>query len=162
MFRYAVSLLLLGVCSAALATFYPGWTTTAGLDVWNLPKLERELADNQRLSENLDWQEEIVRDRTVAKSHILQELLARRLTLTEAAARFRGLDHEPAECPERGPDYYAGRTEGERYCREVIQWVRAETMTWPPTRGEETLSRLEAELNAYLSTHGGEVILPTN
>src|SRR5262249_27141722 len=135
MIRYLTSLLaLLGLCSAVVALVRPQWATTFGLDLWNLPQLERELADCERVARRLAIEQVALNQRAAGKPHALRELLDGHLTLTQAAAWFRHLDGEA-----RGvaPDYLPGKTEGERYCREVILWAQAELRDWPADRGAE-------------------------
>ena len=91
---------------------------------------------------------------------MLDELVQQRLTLVEAAAQFRQLTVEPAEFPGRGPVEFPGRTEEERYCREVIQWVKGMATARTSDRSTDILEHLEAELEAHMDSHGGEVILP--
>jgi hypothetical protein len=151
--RYVYStLIVLGLGYAALAASRPSWATAAGLDLWNLRDLEQELAAEQCICEEMSRQQSVVVQRSAAKEEVLHELVDDRLSLLQAAAKFRRFTVEPAEYPGKGPEYLPGNTEGERYCREVLEWAKSEP--------EEIQSRLESELEAVLAAGDGEVILP--
>ena len=156
------TLACLGLALIALTVVRPGWASVVGLDLWNLPLLNGEIAEQENISARLDRQQIIVLARLAAKEEVLHELLAEQITLVEAAEEFRRLDQTPVESIQRAPEYSTGRTEGERYCREVIQWVRFEPEDNPPGRMERIARRLEAELEVYLSNHAGEVNLTAN
>ncbi len=161
MFRYSLLMLsVLGVIGAALSLFRFEWATTLGLDVWNLPSLERDEESAQQLSESLSDRSEILMERIRAKGRVANDLVARRLTLLEAAAQFRHLNHEPPQAPAAGLDCFPGRTENERLCRQVLSWVPGVMEGCAPTQIEELVCGLEAELDAYLASHGDEVVLP--
>jgi len=151
---------VLGLASIFLFVFRPGWAVQIGLDLWNLPELERTLAAHERFREELERKDEAIIARVCAKDQVIHELLAEGLTLTEAAAHFRRLNAAPCEFPGPGPAYFPGETESERYCRQVLQWVDMETLTWERSDAEELRCRLEAELEAFLMTKGSEVALP--
>jgi hypothetical protein len=73
-------------------------------------------------------------------------VIAGRMTIVEAAARFRA-----AGCP-------APNADGESAGRSVIGWVHL-ALCDRPERAEEVSARLEQELQAYLTRRGG--LLPT-
>jgi hypothetical protein len=158
MIRRAVTVLALTVLgAAALAVFRPAWATAVGLDLWNLPQLERRLAEQERRKEDLQTKSRVLNARIAAKEEVIYELLEERLTLLDAAGSFRRLDAETEVLAGRGSDMFPGKTEGERSCRQVIQWVRVQTQEWEPDRAEKFLARLEAELDAHLASHGRQV-----
>jgi hypothetical protein len=150
---------LFGLFIAGLVVFRPSWAASVGLDLWNLPALTRETAKQEQITKELEKKTEIIKHRSAAKQEVIHDLLSKKVTLLEAAAEFQHLTVEPAECPGPGPDYFRGRTEGERYCREVLHWVRAESADTTTYPSSDAISRLEAELETYLESHDGEVIL---
>jgi hypothetical protein len=161
MARCAILLLaLLGLGYAGLATFRPAWATAVGLDVWNLPELQRRKAAADQRSAELARKDALVVERVLAKDQVVREVLADRMTLLQAAAWFRRLNTATPEIPGPDPRNYPGRTEGERYCRQVLLWARMETEELTPSHAEEIRCRLEAELAAHLASHNGEVVLP--
>jgi hypothetical protein len=161
MFRCAILFLaVLGVASAALTIFRPAWATKVGLDVWNLPDLESRMAAAEQQSADLTRKNALVCDRIEAKEQVLQELLAERMTLLQAAAWFRRLDTATPEVPGAPPDRYPGRTEGERYCYLVMDWALSNREELTPSHAEEIRGRLQAELDAHLASHDGAIVLP--
>ncbi len=89
-------------------------------------------------------------DRLDRRRQVVRELIEGRLSLAEAADRFRELNvclgNRWAPCLL----YYPGRTEEERVCHQVIQWVRAEEKSQPDAHEEATSVRLEEELATLL------------
>ena len=156
-----VTTAVLGAASLALFTFRPTWAVHAGLDVWNLPELERNLAAHEDLRQQLEHKDDIIVERIAAKENVIRELIKEHLTLPEAAARFRKLNTESESCPGSPPDCFPGQTESERYCRQVLRWVEIETQTWQPAEAEEVRCRLEAELDLLLVSCNGKVSLPS-
>jgi hypothetical protein len=162
MFRTAcLTLTVLGLASTALSVFRPSWAAHLGLDVWNLPELERRLAASERLGQELKEKDRIIMDRVTAKDEVIRELMAGRLTLAEAAGHFRRLNDEPRECRGPGVDCcFPGQTETERYYRQVLLWVEIETRHCEPSQAEEVMCRLEADFAAFLEQQSAELTLP--
>jgi hypothetical protein len=153
-----LALALLGLGYVALAMFRPAWASAVGLDVWNLEDEERERTAAERRGAELEEIDRAIQENIAAKDGVIDDLLAERLTLLEAAALFRRLD---AVCPGRStiPERIPGRTEEERYCRQVIYWVEATTRYWPPSQAAAIRNRLEAELSAHQASYDGAVLL---
>jgi hypothetical protein len=154
-----LSLTLLGLAYGSLNVFRPAWASAIGLDGWNLPAEEAHLAAERRRAADLMTRDQATLARIIVKSHVVQDLLAGRLTLLEAAAQFRCVN-ETAEQPLDLTQSFPGRTEGERYCRQVLQWSRIEAQRLPSDESADVMHRLEAELADCLESDDGEVILP--
>ncbi|HJZ60370.1 MAG TPA: hypothetical protein VKE74_35830 [Gemmataceae bacterium] len=71
------------------------------------------------------------------KQQAVAGVIAGRLTLLEAAARFRAAGGGPVEA------------DGEAVCRSVIGWVHL-ALSERPERAEEVSARLESELQSYI------------
>jgi len=102
-----------------------------------------------RLSKELDaWRESLLR-RMAAKRRIVDELAAGRLTLLEAAARFRSLNRE-APFRERRLIHLLqpGRSPEERYCRAVLNF--AESRLREDASTKVFLASLERELQEHI------------
>jgi hypothetical protein len=94
--------------------------------------------------------------RILAKDSITRAVIDGRLSLTEAAAMWgevnrllpggRGLAFEDEHHLPRRPPL---RTDEERLCRRVIDWVMAETGSEAPGRADEVLARLDAEFQQW-------------
>jgi hypothetical protein len=109
-------------------------TLPLGLDCVTGPS--RDLSEAAREEERLVDVMRVIERIEEAKHGVVRDLLAERLTLPEAAARFRDLDRE-----QPGFNWVAFRrtypcdTDDERHCREVLAWVRcAERATQPDRR----------------------------
>jgi hypothetical protein len=97
----------------------------------------------------------------VAKRQVTEELLAGRITLPRAAARFRDINAAPGAAGRPLEGNVPGATEEERLCRQVISWAAAQAeLPRQPGSGLPTRDRLEAELNALLQRNHGTVPLP--
>jgi hypothetical protein len=100
-----------------------------------------------------------VLDRLYRKRAVVQELLAGRLGLPEAAARFRALDRaSPSFHWARFRAAYPGGGDEERHCREVIARVETELGGADPCLALVTRAALHAELEKRLKR--GPLILP--
>jgi WD40 repeat protein len=96
--------------------------------------------------------------RLKAKNRLAREVIDGRLTLLEAAARFRNLDLKPPPFAwDALRSIYPGASDDELHCREVIFFVRAEQRDRPGTDAG-IVARLEAELNERLGR--GDLHLP--
>jgi WD40 repeat protein len=130
-----------------------------GTDWWAVPGTSDGLDPEARRGRpNDDEQLLALRRRIEAKYRLAREVIEGRLTLLEAAARFRDLDREPppfawdafrATCP--------GASDDELHCREVICFVCAEQRGRPRTDAG-IVARLEAELDERLGR--GDLHLP--
>jgi hypothetical protein len=78
--------------------------------------------------------------RVEGKQQVIADLIAGRLDLLEAAARFAHLQ----------PGF---SDDGERLCRSVIGWAYL-ALSDRPERAEALTERLEQELAAHLERHG--------
>jgi hypothetical protein len=105
--------------------------------------------------DDLDVALEWVRRDLDAKDQVAGEVIAGRLRLTEAAARFRALE---AVRPNRYCDPHLelipGDSEGERLCRKVIGHVQGCLHWFDPAREQEVTAGLEAELRDELARDG--------
>lgn len=140
-----------GIAAAALASpFLPDWLTAAGLDVWNAPALERQMAANRRNIAAIDAELAEVREHVRAKELLANELLAGRLSLDEVTDRFEEMLHTHERvliglrC--RYPDAANDRV---RVARHVVDYARvraADEAAW-----ESAAPRVAAELNVLVT-----------
>jgi hypothetical protein len=97
----------------------------------------------------------VIQARLRAKRLLVSEVAARRMSLVEAAAHFRDLNETPPDCPDRGyRSAFEGSSDGERLCRQVISWVRAENEGRSPLAEATLTVWLEAELVGLLARDG--------
>jgi hypothetical protein len=106
----------------------------------------------------LDDRAAVLRTRLAARDRILQAVHSRRLTLVEAAALFRDLNRSDPNFPWNDFRwYYAGATDDERHCRQIIDNAAA-ALDLPANEAAALTARLEAELQEHLRY--GPVRLP--
>jgi hypothetical protein len=111
----------------------------------------------QRQSTEPDPLVRVVDLRFQKKQHIIDELVAGRLTLFEAAALFNHLNHEhPVSL---AAPWFPGDSEEERVCRQVIHGVRARLLSSSPENAHEWVAALEEDLRQHKECHR-KVILP--
>ncbi len=129
----------------------PGWNVCSDQGLYWGDELDHRLA--------------VTRISSQARSRVAQELIAGRLTLFEAAERFR-------ELSVADPHYnwaafrfaYQCPTDEERFCRHVIVVVKSELVDRDPAAAIAVAKRLERELSTRLASgtlrlpeHGGRV-----
>ena len=66
---------------------------------------------------------EIVHERIKAKNRVVARLLAKEISLLEAAAWFRYLNDNPPERPCDFRRMMPGASDGEKACRQVVEWA---------------------------------------
>src|SRR5262245_38515809 len=113
------------VCLRGLATL--GWKC------WELPDLLGQLNEERQRGAELDRQWDRANRRVVVKNQVVVELVARRLSLVEAATRFRDLEETPGDTLNR----LSRSADGERFCREVIAWVDGQLRCVDPDLADE-------------------------
>jgi hypothetical protein len=151
--NFTRAFLLVGAVLAALAGalyLFPGPAAWLGLDFWNVPELGLDMQKAEADAADMDRHSAETVRRLVAKEDTVREVQEGRLTLWQAAARFRELDATaPAsvcrETARRFPDI----SEDERCCRMVILWA-AEAEQRQPGGGTGLARRLTAELEDAL------------
>jgi hypothetical protein len=90
-----------------------------------------------------------------AKYAAVTELVAGRLTLLEAAARFRDLDAGLSGVPESLVQQYPGVSYEQALCRHMIDPARSALRVHAPEEMERVVARLEAALQRHLETERG-------
>ena len=95
--------------------------------------------------------------RSFAKIEVARDAIAGRLTLFEAAARFRAVDADAPDRLRRGWRVgLKGGSDEERYCRQVLCYV--ETLTWGGDGDPAVVARLRAQVDEALAR--GDLRLP--
>jgi hypothetical protein len=116
-------------------------------------------SDEERRQEELYRFDGVFMARSAQRKAIVEQVRDGNLTLFEAAAQFKRLNHQP-QPTKLDPLYpFAGQTENEKVCRQVITWLTSYVQDLPPSQGEAVLERAEAELRDHLACNG-TVILP--
>ena len=118
----------IGILGALLAGGHyacPKWSARVGLNLTEWLDVERQLAAERRREEILSDQRRQTLENLKAKTRIVEELSDHRLTLLEAASRFRYVSCAAQDnFLEWFRAVYPGQTDEERWCRQVISHVR--------------------------------------
>jgi hypothetical protein len=143
---------LLGTALLALSHYRPAWASRYGLDWWSLPEMHEQIRSGEQALLDKQADCEAVEARIAVKAEVIDALVAGRLTLAEAAARFRKLNASAGAPPTAVKGAFPGATEEERLCRQVISWT---TCVGSYESAHQTRERLEAELGRLLAQDGG-------
>ena len=154
LFHFAVSASLLIALVAGISYAFPGWSTRVGLNFAEWLEVQRQLEDERRREVVLSDLTQRTAHSLQAKSQVVEELRHRRLTLLEAAARFRDLSRPGRDdFHEWFRRAYPGKTDEERWCRQVIRFLRGHSLKLEPLA-----EQYEAELARRLAN--GPLELP--
>ena len=141
-----------GLLSALLAYgsyACPTWSARLGLNLTAWLEAQQDLAEACQRRETLNEQTRLFQQDLKAKYRVIEDLRNDRLTLLEAAARFRDIGHSSLD--RDGALFrqsFAGQTDTERWCRKVIDYMRAIS---PADTGASRADQLEAELSQHLA-----------
>ena len=119
-----------------------------------LSPLMKSLEEGRRLDEI----DRSVMARIEAKTLLIDEVVANRMSLVEAAARFRSLAEAGLDQPMRVLQFLPGDTNEEKFCLQVILWAETHLREVRTSQGNEVLARLRRELAAARGC--GEIVLP--
>lgn len=105
-----------------------------------------------RLVKQPDKAIDVAIKRVIAKRKVIRRLVAREITLLEAAAWFRHLNDNPAQYPSHFRSHFLGASDGEKAARQVILWVQTQlSHTTPKSEADAIVARLKNELNELLA-----------
>ena len=148
--RLAVCASLLGLFALGAAALHPAVLAELGLDFWEWPGLQQALDGELQRGEELSQRVRVAEARNLAKDRIARELIAGRIGLAAAVARFGELPDPPEGMWQRlQSEFAAGKVES--LSRHVISWS-CELLASQPVRAGALRRRLDGELQEYL--HG--------
>jgi hypothetical protein len=148
--------LALAALAAALGLF-PALAAAVGLDLWNVPAALDAMGQAAALDQRLDEEVLAAQLHAALRDEAAEDVVAGRLTLPEAAARFRRLDADASEEYRRGWRItMEGASDEERYCRQVI--VRVGVVLGGRRDAPAVLRRLNRQLEQALAR--GDLRLP--
>lgn len=142
--RRALVAAVVGVVCATLAVANPTWARSAGIDVWNVNQAERELAAALGATERLAADDMTVLNRIGAKESLVNEVIAGRLSLADAAEQFLDLSADAPNYLDILRDRFPDGTDEVRVARNVIEYVTQRVAD--PARRDALTSQLAAEL----------------
>ena len=141
--------LRLGASASVAVVFVLGGTGLAGLctDFGGGLAALRELSRGHEERQRLDRQSRALIDRNKGKERVVGQVLARRLTLLQAAAEFRRLHEETREDADPVCLGWGEDLSDEALCCNVLTWVDGEGADDP--RRASVLPALKAEFAAH-------------
>jgi hypothetical protein len=153
MLRILFALLLLFTGLLVLGGLQATWAARLGWEGLDIAAL-RILVDGPRRQAEIRNYNEIVRQRLQGKDKITRDLLDGRLSLFEAAARFRKLEELTSEYIGYSREPRPGETVEENLCHQVIRWVHHEAAVRTYPEPDQLAQRLEEELREHIQQHG--------
>jgi hypothetical protein len=160
-FTSSVSLLVaLAFLALGSAVSCPQWLRSLGVDYWGLADAYDAASAARSHLEQLEEDQTTIQARLQKRQELIRELLADRLDLSTAAARFQQLDQLQPCVARSVARLYPHAGPGERACRHLLIWIDGlgDQITDAATC-RKLLDRLEEELEYQLCVHG-EVKLP--
>ena len=143
------TLMMLAVGLTGTALAWTGWIRTVGA-----ARQERPVRGSVLVAAPGE-KAHILEERMRAKNRVVGRLIEGEMSLVEAGAWFRYVNDHPQECPSNFRREFAGRSEGEKACRQVIAWVRARLeMKMTASQVDLVLCRLRGELDTLLAEEG--------
>jgi hypothetical protein len=124
-----------------------------GLDFNPQSAVQRDHDESSPTDEEMERRLQVFLLRSAVKDEAVRDLFAGRLTLLQAAARFR--DVEKAHPITWAPGNTAtGPAEGERLCRVVMAMADGWLVKYSPPMAADVVARLEAELQRHRGPDG--------
>jgi hypothetical protein len=145
LYALAAQSLLLGVCAA-----WPNLGDRLDLNVWKVPEREQQMQQEQREFDQTNVSLNAVSARLGSRARITDAVIEGQIGLHEAAARFRDLNETALPHSVDLRDCYAGDSEEERCCRQVMAWVTTRLEQKSTAEAEMVTERLEEEFREYL------------
>jgi hypothetical protein len=122
------------------------WHTEIGPALLSLVEIRSQIKQESQNARRIEEQDQILVSAMNAKEQIVVDLVADRLTLLEAAARFRELREGLPTCEmEMFRQAYPGNSDDERYCHQVIRAVES-LRGRQPNEVTRAVARLKKEL----------------
>jgi hypothetical protein len=141
------------------ADCHPEWLRTLGIDLGlaDVESARETLKEQEVLKAKFDMHNAQAVGRSQQRRQIIDDLMAGRLELFAAAARFQQLNQQDPVVEKAMVRQFPRMSPGERACRHVLRWGEVISKSTPGYR--EAHARLEAQLQEYLSSHGDVSLL---
>jgi hypothetical protein len=154
-FRRSLSFRRVGVALvvvAAAVVANPAWSASLGIDVWNLPALQDQIAGEAAKSREFDRRDADVFRRIELKERLVADLIAGRVTLAEVTPQFLELNRDRPGYMLAIRASYPGRTDEERTARTVLQYAERQLAQFPSASHAAIAARLENEFSDLFPT----------
>ena len=141
------------VCSCLLVgggalVVHPTWAESIGVDVWNVPALNKQVRASVDEGDRLASEDDEVLRRIAIKESIVIELIFGRTTLAEATEQFVALNSARPTYLDELRNAFPGATDQEKFARNVISFAVSRV---PPHERPALSSRLETELRQMIA-----------
>jgi hypothetical protein len=124
-----------------------GWGGPAG-EIGQLPDILLQICAEEQLSAELEDKAAALHRADDTKLDIAREVLAGRMTLAQAVESFQEIHEHLPLAWEVMRDHYPGKTDKERWSRNLISWIRSEAEDHPDQ--QEKLALLDRDLEQFL------------
>jgi hypothetical protein len=131
--------------------------SSLSLAEWSL--IRAIYADDVNHHEDLSRFDGVLLARCEERRGICDQVAAGHMSLFEAAAEFKRLNHEPSPSSYDAVGAMPGDSENERVCSQVISWLESTTRQLPPSQRELVIERARAELREHRARND-TVVLP--
>ena len=136
----------------ASALQQPEWAHDLGLESWIEAALPDELRSDPEQEREFERCDRVLKMRLAVKEACIQELIAGRITLFEAAARFRRVNEEYPVASDA--QEFVSESPEERLCQQVILWTRVTLRSCPSMASDDFVEQLEQELRRHKEPNG--------
>ena len=106
---------------AALAP--PSWYQAAGLDLWSLPTLQAEIAENTRISDEMDEEARALTHRIAVKDRLVKDLVEGRTSLATVTVQFHAINSNDPEMLHHLRGYYHVESDRELCALNVLAFA---------------------------------------
>jgi hypothetical protein len=151
MFRLLLGLVTGGGLVTWLFLGPPSFVAELGWNPWSLPELYRHIEQENQRRAGLDIRGQVVIDRIAAKEAVIEDLIADRLSLKEAVARFRSLNEAALGHGGDARRICSDAPRDESSCHQVLSWVKAALTDVPAEHAEEVCRHLHEEARQILA-----------
>jgi hypothetical protein len=134
----------------------PKWTEEVGLDIWDVPALQKEIETEANLGLDLNLEIEESKSRLELKEQLIANLRAGRITLKEVTAAFLTLNESQPVSMFLIRSIYQGATDEEKTARNAIAFA-IQRKSDSPARETEVLARLLTEFRELTGNPAAEL-----
>ncbi len=104
--------------------------------------------ETKQIADALNLQQQVIFERAEAKHQIVEDVIAERLTLSQAADKFGELNTKPPECMSAVQTFFLCSTAHESLCREVFYRVKL-ALEERTAEAERVIPRLKNEMHKH-------------
>jgi hypothetical protein len=142
-----LTLCLVAACGllAGVLWLLSGWAASGGLDCRSLAELGEQIRRDTDREKELTREAEALNRLALARAEVIDDLVADRVSLSEAVEGFRRLSEGQPRGPGIGGELPPDHHSTAAVAGWILEWVEWDLRGAPPQRREEVLARLNAE-----------------